>query len=345
MSTMRALVVATSWLGDLVMAGALTARLAEQGAEVTMLASRALAPLAERLHGVSGVLIHDLNRGSLELRERWRLGERLRRERFASAYVLPNTFKAALAPAFARIPRRVGWLGEQRRGVLNDWRRLDKLRYPRMVERFVALAEPAGSPLPEPLPTPALVVADDARSWRESLGVDPGRPLLVLAPGAAFGPAKRWPVAHFRSLADRALAAGWQVVLVGGPAEQPLARELMDGQAAGELLDTVGTLTLDRVVDLLAGADRVVANDSGLLHVAAALDRPTVALYGSSSPDFTPPLSAAATVLKLDLPCAPCFQRVCPFGHTRCLTELSPERVWSALTSPEPELPSSAAGG
>jgi heptosyltransferase-2 len=152
----------------------------------------------------------------------------------------------------------------------------------------------------------------------------------VFAPGAEFGPAKRWPARHFASLARQLAARGFQVWLLGSKKDAPVTAEIQElsGQAC---VDLAGRTTLDQAIDLMSFATRVVSNDSGLMHVAAALERPMVALFGSSSPDFTPPLSSQARVIYLKLSCSPCFKRDCPLGHTNCLVQIAPENVLTSL--------------
>ncbi|MEM9744687.1 MAG: lipopolysaccharide heptosyltransferase II [Pseudomonadota bacterium] len=363
MTADQSLVVAPAWVGDLVMAEALTARLADRGERVTMLVSRALAPLAERMPSVAAVVPHDFLSGELGLGKRRALAARLRREGavasaaapgtapFTRAYVLPNSWKSALVPWLARIPERRGWLGEQRFGLLTHRPRLDAERYPLMVERFVALAD---ATVAAQRITPPTLVHDPARAALLSaeleleLELERGEAVVAFAPGADYGPAKRWPVAHFAALAATLAAQGVAVWIFGGPADQPLGEQIRaealerlqasdGGSALGQdaarrrVVSLCGRTRFDEAVDLLATVDALVCNDTGLLHVGAALGRPVVAIYGSSSPAFTPPLTAQATTLSRSLPCSPCFARTCPLGHTRCLTELEPAAVLEAL--------------
>lgn len=328
----KVLVVAPAWVGDMVMTDALLQRLRQQqpDVEIHVLAPPSTAPLAERLPDVAGSRVLEVGHGELGLRRRRAMARTLRAEGFARAIVLPNTWKSALVPAWAGIPHRVGWHGEARFGLLNDRRRLDTRRYPLMVERFMALALPPGGLLERPHPVPRLRVdADNRARLRSALGIAaPGR-VLALCPGAEFGPAKRWPSGHYATVARHAAAAGWQVWLLGSPAERDTAAEIR--ALAPEAVDLTGRTRLIDAVDLLSAADTVVCNDSGLMHVACAVGAAVVALFGSTSPDFTPPLGARALVVHRELPCSPCFQRTCPLGHTRCLVDLEPARVIEAL--------------
>jgi heptosyltransferase-2 len=248
--------------------------------------------------------------GELNLAARRRLGRELQADSYEQAIVLPNSLKSALVPFFAGIPQRTGWRGEMRYGLLNDIRMLDKVALPFMVQRFVALGLGPGETLPERLPHPRLQVAQAAvQQSREEFALQPELPILALCPGAEFGTAKRWPPEYFAELAKQYLQLGWQVLLFGSANDRPLAQ----------------------AVDLLSLATAVVSNDSGLMHIAAALGRPLLAIYGATSPGFTPPLGTRASLQVSDIDCAPCFQRECPLGHHRCMRETLPVAVADKL--------------
>ena len=329
---MRALIIAPAWVGDMVMAHTLVQALQAQhrDAEIHLAAPPATAPLGGRMPGVHQVHVLDTAHGKLGWRKRRRLGLSLRRVGFEAAYVLPNSFKSALLPCWARIPRRIGWLGEARFGLLNDWRRLDPGRHRKMIERFMALAYPRGQCLPQPYPRPELRVdAANRDALVERFGLVTSGPVTVLCPGAEYGAAKRWPAEHFAALARERLQAGLGVWVIGSPADQERGAAI--AEAAPGTVNLAGRTRLTDAVDLLSLADVVVTNDSGLMHVACALSVRVVALYGSTSPDFTPPLDANAQVLSLGLDCQPCFQRDCPLGHLDCLRKLTPGTVTRAL--------------
>lgn len=333
---MRILIVAPAWVGDMVMAHTLVQRLDEiPGVELHVLAPPATAPLATRMREVRCVHELPVGRGELALGVRRAVGRRLMACRFDQAIVLPNSWKSALVPWFARVPRRTGWWGEFRVGLLNDGRRLPARRYPLMIERFLALATDADADLSQPYPRPCLRVdADRVPELLRALGLATSPRVLALCPGAEYGPSKRWPAAHFARVASHHAASGGQVWLFGSPADRAATQAIVDAVAPplrDSITDLAGHTRLLDAVDLLSLADRVVTNDSGLMHVAAALARPLIALYGSTSPEFTPPQSTSATVLREPLPCSPCFERTCRFGHTDCLNRLAPERVIAAL--------------
>ncbi len=301
----------------------------DPAAVIDVLAPPWVAPVLARMPEVDAILPSPFGHGELRLGERWRLGRSLAQRGYDQAFVLPNSLKSALIPLFAGIPRRTGYVGEMRWGLLNDARALDETALPLMVERFAALAGDRDTPLARPLPLPRLRVDEDARKAtlaRLALAADPAP--VALCPGAEYGPAKRWPARHFAELARRLAARGHAVWLLGSPRDQAVGESIAATSPARNLC---GRTTLEEAVDLIASARAVVTNDSGLMHVAAAVGKPLVALYGSSTPAFTPPLSARAHILSLGLACSPCFQRNCPLGHLDCLEKLAPERVLDAL--------------
>jgi heptosyltransferase-2 len=333
----RILVVAPSWVGDAILAEPLIALLREPYEDpiVDVLAPPWCAPVFGRMRGVRRLLETPFAHGRLGLLARRKLATELVPMQYTRAIVLPNSWKSALVPYLARIPRRTGYVGEFRYGLLNDARRLDAKGLPRLVDRFAALAAAPGALVPTP-PGPVLVpdVANRGAAMRAMrLRTDP--PVAVLCPGAEYGPAKRWPPTHFADLAARFVADGRQVWLVGSPNDKLAASSVL--QAAGEpgrrILDLTGRTDLGTAIDLMSLATVVVSNDSGLMHAAAAVGVPVVALFGSSSPVYTPPLSPIAHVAKIDIECSPCFKRECPLGHFKCMRELAPDVVYNLARS------------
>ncbi|MGH8609399.1 MAG: lipopolysaccharide heptosyltransferase II [Gammaproteobacteria bacterium] len=329
----QVLIVGPSWVGDTVMAQSLFRLLLKQHSDlaIDVLAPAWSLPLLARMPEVRSARESPWGPGALKLAGRYRFGQDLRAWGYTWSIVLPNSFKSALVPFWARIPRRTGYLGEGRWGVLNDVRRLDKTRLKMAVQRFVALGLPSGAPFPEIFPLPDLKV--DTRSVAcslEALGLKQPERLLALCPGAEFGPAKRWPPEYFAEIARRMRAQGWAVWVFGSARDAEPARRVCE-RAGGGFVNLAGRTTLGEAIDLLSLASAVVTNDSGLMHVACALNRPLVAVYGSSDPGFTPPLNRAARIEYLGLPCSPCFKPTCPLGHLDCLRTLEPERVMAAL--------------
>lgn len=328
----KALVVGPSWIGDTILAQPLFRLLHAAHPELMLdvMAPEWTLPLLKRMPEVRQAILNPFSHGELKLGARRRLGQELRSARYDQAIVLPNSFKSALLPYFARIPLRTGFRGEMRWGLLNDVRTLDEPTLPLMAQRYAALANVANEP-PAVLPDVQLDIDVAARAATLArLGLDMKRPVAALCPGAEYGPAKRWPPHHFAELGRQLAARGLAVWLIGSSRDQALGAEIAT-LSEGACRNLCGRTTLDEAIDLLASSVLVVSNDSGLMHVAAAVGKPVVALYGSSSPRFTPPLSAAAKIVRLDLPCSPCFKRACPLGHFNCMMQLTPDRVCAAI--------------
>ncbi len=315
----RILVVAPNWIGDVLMAQPLLARLHEKQPDlkIHVMAPQWVAAVVRRMPEVDEVIAAPFRHGALELRGRWKLGRALKRRGYDQAIVLPNTWKSALVPFFAGIPLRSGYAGEARYGLLNSIYPMSGIS---MRLHYARLAESPGIEAKQPLPATRLRVdAAEIAAVARHFGIESR--YAVLCPGAEYGPAKRWP--YFRQLAEKITLPA---VLLGAANDLESCRTIPGKNLAGKT-------TLDEAIALIAGAALVVSNDSGLMHVAAALGRPLVALFGSSSPEHTPPQSPAARVLWLRLECSPCFQRECPLGHFRCMNEMSVEMVLQEIQS------------
>lgn len=328
------LVVGPAWVGDMVMAQSLFKLLKANKSDVSIdvVAPAWTEPLLARMPEVDQAILMPLVSGELRLGLRWRMGKALRPKHYDSAIVLPSSFKSAIVPWVAGARRRSGFLGELRWGLLNDIRVLDKAHLPRTVDRFNALGLEPGAELPKFTPLPRLK-AHSAQLALDTLGLTmPQVPVLGLCPGAEYGPAKRWPPAYFAQVAEAYLDKGWQVWLFGSDKDKEVTQQI-NQLTNKRCLDLGGRTTLAEAIDLMALTSAVLSNDSGLMHVAAALDKPLVALYGSSDPGFTPPLSPKAKVVSLNLECSPCFQRECPLGHLNCLRELKPQQVLAAMAT------------
>ena len=325
----RSLVIAPQWIGDAVMSEPLLARLAARGEELAVAALPWVAPVYRAMPQVREVIELPFAHGRLDWAARRRIAATLR-GRFDAAYVLPNSLKAALIPWFAGIPRRVGYRGEGRYVLLNQ-RLPNPGGRPPMVAFYSALAGEAARGDERPrLAVEARVVNGAARD----AGVEPGR-YWAFAPGAEYGPAKCWPAGHYAELARRLHERdGLPVLLLGSAKEAALCRQI-EAAAPAACRVMAGETSLMDAMALIAGARGLVSNDSGLMHVAAAFGLPQVAVFGSTSPEHTPPLNTRARVLwlkdELKLACMPCFERECRFGHYRCLSEVAPQRVEAAL--------------
>lgn len=328
----RILVVGPSWVGDMVMAQSLfkTLKARQPDARIGVVAPAWSRPILERMEEVDEVAPLEVGHGEFGWATRRRLAAELR-GRFDRALVLPRSWKSALVPFLARIPRRTGFTGEQRYVLLNDRRRLDKSVLDQTVKRFVALGLPADEAAGGDfaLPRPELR-RDEANleRLRETLGLS-SRPAIAMMPGAEYGPAKQWPLTYFRQLAEALVAEGHEVRVMGGPKDAEAGDVIAKGLEGAHNL--CGRTRLGDAVDLLADCRQAVTNDSGLMHVAAAAGTRVQAIYGSSSPDYTPPLTDNAEIHYLALECSPCFERTCPLGHTNCLNHLPPERLLRAI--------------
>ena len=330
----KILIVGPSWLGDMVMAQALFRLLHSRGDQLDVLAPEWNFAVLERMPEINKAIPMPIDHGELKIAERIRIGKSLRNHHYDQAIVLPNSLKSAIIPWAAKIPVRTGWARECRFLLMNDVRKLDKVKYPLMVQRFVALGYGADDawdindyPLPKLEVNPQSV---KEKLEKHQLQVEPQQPVLALAAGAAFGDTKRWPASYYGEIANKKIDEGWQVWLFGSPKDKEVTAEIQQ-LTNGRCRDLAGQLKLDETVDLISQVTVIVSNDSGLLHVAAALQRPIVAIYGSTSPEFTPPLTKDIHVLQTNIECRPCFQRTCKFGHLKCLTEISTQSVMDAI--------------
>jgi heptosyltransferase-2 len=329
---MKTLLVAPSWVGDAVMSQPLLARLAAAGdGPIDVLAPGWVLPVYRRMAQVGDTIASPFGHGELSLQARWRLARKLASCGYDRAVVLPNSAKSALVPFFAGIPERVGFTGELRAGLINRRHGLDKQALPLMVERFAQLAQAPGETLRRPVEHPRLLSSPAQQdATLAAIGRTRPQPLAVLCPGAEYGPAKRWPVRHFAELARVLAGRGFAVWALGSPKDKEFGAAIAT-ESGGACTDLCGATNLEQAIDVMAMAEVAVCNDSGLMHVAAGVGRPLVALFGSSSPGFTPPLSDRAQVVSLNLGCSPCFKRSCPLGHLNCLNQLEPSRVLAAI--------------
>ncbi|WP_273974105.1 ADP-heptose--LPS heptosyltransferase RfaF [Serratia ureilytica] len=340
---MRILVIGPSWVGDMMMSQSLyrTLKAEYPSAEIDVMAPAWCRPLLARMPEVNQALAMPLGHGALGLGERHRLGRALRANRYDRAYVLPNSFKSALVPFFADIPQRTGWRGEMRYGLLNDVRVLDKAAFPLMVQRYVALAYDKGrvqraDDLPQPLLWPQLRVSDEEIAETTSaFNLTDSRPIVGFCPGAEFGPAKRWPHYHYAALAQRLIESSYQIALFGSAKDHEAGEQIraaLQDDARDFCLNLAGKTQLEQAVILIAACRAVVSNDSGLMHVAAALNKPLIALYGPSSPDFTPPLSDKARVIRLISGYHKVRKGDAEQGYHQSLIDIQPQQVLDALT-------------
>jgi heptosyltransferase-2 len=324
------LLVPYMWVGDFVRCHSVVTLLRQRfpDAPVDILATTLCASLADYMPGVRQAVVADLPRGRIALAQQLALAARLKREGYARALVMPRTWKSALAPFLAGIPERTGFFGEGRLLLLNDMR-FGEWKLPRTIDRCAALALPPDAELPPDWPLPELKVpADTIAVWQRSRGLSGGdRPVVALAPGSV-APARRWPASAYAELSRRLLADGCDVWVLGGLSEKRLAAEIVGDSKARDLTGA----DIGEAILALASANVAIANDSGLLHVAAALGTPSIGIYGPMTAALWAPLNPLAAAIEIngELPCRPCNQNVCPLGHHRCLRDISPETVFAA---------------
>jgi lipopolysaccharide heptosyltransferase II len=336
MPTEKILVMGPSWVGDMVMAHSLFQSLKQQNPkiQIDVAAPAWTLPLLDRMPEVTNKIALPFKHGQLALMERIKFGRKLRDKQYTQSISLVNSFKSAILPFAAGIKKRTGFLGEMRYGLLNDIRPLDKKALPKTVERFVALSVSKDQALP-PIPQPKLL-ADKMKAMRaiQDLNITlDTRKILGLCPGAEYGEAKRWPVKHYATVANAALSEGWLVLLFGSDKDIAVTQSI-NQMTQSKCIDLGGRTKLGDAIDIMSLCDRVISNDSGLMHVAAALDINLIAIYGSSDPHHTPPMHPKAVIEYLGLECSPCFKRVCPLegeAHLACLTKINPSQVISNL--------------
>jgi len=300
-------------------------------AHLAILAPKSTLPITELMPEIQERFLLEDGHKEFNFKRRWRLARQIRRQHFDVAYILPNTLKSAVIPFLAGIPKRIGWKGESRYVLLNDLRK-NVEALPLMVGRYVALAYPDGAfKAGDAFPYPKLTIPGHShKNGHPDAGRSSAGKKLVISPSAAYGPAKRWPSEYFAAVAKAKLDEGWKVQMIGAPSDQEVAEAILTVEPRIESF--VGKTSLVEMATLIAQSDQMLTNDSGPMHIGAAFEIPLVAIFGSSSPGFTPPLGEKVCVIeKNDLPCKPCFQRTCPFGHYNCLREITPQHVLKAL--------------
>jgi heptosyltransferase-2 len=327
------LLVPYMWIGDFVRCHTVVKLLKARAPErpVDLLTTTLCAPLVDYMPGVRAGIVCDLPRNRLSLSEHRALAQRLRAADYATALIMPRTWKSALAPYLAGIPERIGFLGEGRVILLNDIRYGEK-KLPRMIDRCAALAMPKDASPPKKLPAPELnVQRANAQAWRIRNGIeDDGKPVVAFAPGAV-GPSKRWPVAAYAEVARELATQGFKIWILGSPNESQLAGEIV--RAAGPAARDLTSPDLRNAILALKLAHAAVSNDSGLLHVAAAIGTPSIGIFGPTSPWHWAPLNPLAATIETasDLPCRPCHKPTCRLKHHRCMRDIPAAQVIDAL--------------
>lgn len=337
----RVLIIGPSWVGDMVMSQTLFKILKQNNpdCEIDVLAPAWSLPILARMPEVRKGIVMPINHGELQIGKRRQLGKQLQNQ-YDQAIVLPNSLKSVLVPFFAGINKRTGWRGEMRYGFLNDVRLLDKEKYPLMVERFAALAYPNETTLPQKLPRPQLATTPESlQNIQKKYGLNKlvsneQRKALVLCPGAEFGNAKQWPEEHYAAVANQKINEGWQVWLLGSRNDSKTTEKIFSSIEKSNqkfCINLASRTDLVETIDIIALADAVITNDSGLMHIAAAVNTPLVVIYGSTSPQFTPPLSDKVKIVQSNISCAPCFKRTCRYDHRKCLVDQLPANVINNL--------------
>ncbi|MFT6926335.1 MAG: heptosyltransferase-2 [Psychromonas sp.] len=340
---MKILIIGPSWVGDMVMSQSLYITLKNKHPEATIdvMAPAWCKPILDRMPEVNNAIEMPLTHGQFSFFKRRQLGKALREEQYDQAYILPNSAKSALIPFFANIPKRIGWKGESRYGLLNDIR-TNKKSFQYMVERYIALAFPkkemnnsASLGGLDNLAKPCLFIDINKQLQAiKKFNLNQNKPILGLCPGAEFGPSKRWPEEHYAEVANEMINQGYQVCLFGSAKDKIVTDKIKSLVAVTNqqaVYNLAGTTNLIEAVDLLAACQTVVSNDSGLMHVAAAVGCHVIGIYGSTSPKYTPPLASKVDIVSVDIECRPCFKRECPLGHLKCLKDLAPSRVLNKL--------------
>ncbi|WP_439328320.1 lipopolysaccharide heptosyltransferase II [Lonepinella sp. BR2357] len=342
---MNILIIAPSWVGDMMMSHSLYQTLKQQypDCQLDVLAPNWCKPLLARMPEVRHALTMPIGHGAFSLGERYKIGKALRNQ-YDMAIVLPNSLKSAFIPLFAKIPVRRGWKGESRYFFLNDLRS-NKNHYPMMVQRYVALGyEKGGVPTAQdlPIPTPYLTVDESAvqktkEIFTAQFALAENRPAIGFCPGAEFGPAKRWPHYHYAKLAEKLIELGYSIRLFGSNKDVDVGEQIrlsLPESLQRYCVNLAGQTELNQAVDLIADCTAMVTNDSGLMHIAAAVGRPLVAVYGPTSPEYTPPLSDKAVIIRLIKGGLIKIRKGADSseGYHQSLMDITPEMVMEKLT-------------
>jgi heptosyltransferase-2 len=329
------LIIAPNWIGDAVMTEPLISKLKEDHphSSIDVIATPWVASVMRAIPAVNKVIAVDLKHGALQWAERKSLALQLQQNHYSHAYVLPNSFKSALIPWMAKIPNRIGYRGELRWGLINQaLSNPSRSHRPPMSLHYFALSNAQSTSVPQPqlsLSSEALVsIKQKLQSLKEHTK------LFVICPGAEYGPAKQWPTEHYAELAKKLAQEDPHhlVLILGSKKESPLGEQISTlSTHTQQVINWCGETTLDEAIACISVATAVVSNDSGLMHIAAAFSRPQIAIFGSSDPRHTPPLSSLAKVHWLHLECSPCFKRTCPLGHLKCLVDINPTDVLNSI--------------
>ena len=338
------LIIAPNWIGDAVSTQPLLANLKVlyPDSKIDILASNWVAPVYRACSEVHEVIEAKFEHKKLQWNLRKEIAKEIEAKNYQACFVLPNSFKSALIPWLANIPFRIGYRGELRFGLINL--ALDnpsKVNRPPMVEHYLALSQllkdDESIPLDKFVPKLNLSGAAKQQVGQKLQDANINRDsIYAICPGAEYGPSKRWPTEYFAVLAQQLFKqnSNNQIILLGGKNDYSLAQEITSqSKLVSNIHNWCGNTSLDEAIALIGMSKAVVSNDSGLMHIAAALQTPQVAIFGSSDPTHTPPLSDRAKIMWLNMSCSPCHKRVCPLGHLRCLKDILPEQVLATLNT------------
>mgnify|MGYP003890122881 FL=1 len=325
----KILIIGPSWLGDMVIAQKLFKTIKDiyPNSKLHVASPTWTIPLVSRMPEVDQSISLPFSHGELNISKRYQIAKVLRSEGYAQAIVLTNSFKSALIPFFAGIPKRTGFLGEMRFALINDCIKKDSSLY-RTVDQFLALAPKSKS---TKVSLSTSLISKPTQGKRILAGkLSRFNKVLGIAPGAEYGESKRWPIEYFADVANEAIQNGWEVLSLGSTNDQDLGR-ILDRLTKNKVINLIGKTKLEEVIDVMSLCQSFLSNDSGLMHVAASLNIKQVAIFGSSDPKKTPPLSRHAKLAYLDLSCSPCFERICPLQHTNCLKNIKPSEIIKKL--------------
>mgnify|MGYP000558929741 CR=1 FL=1 len=333
----KILIIGPAWVGDMVMSQTLLKILVDkyQGQVIIdVIANSWASGFLSRMPEINQVIISTFKHGKLDLLSRIKLGLELKKNNYDQAFILPNSFKSAIVPFFAGIKLRTGFIGEMRYGLINNCYKLDKSKLPLMVDRFCALAN--NGQKPRHIPKPLLNVnTANQNQLIYKFNLNPNQAIVGFCPAAEYGPAKRWPTEYFAELADKLHEHNYQILILGSNKDILIAEEILAKikTVTTKVTNVCGKTSLSDAVDLLNLTKYVVTNDSGLMHIASAVNTQVIVVYGSSSPQFTPPLTNKAKIIQIKLECSPCFERTCKFGHYNCLKLITPNMVLKSIQS------------
>ncbi len=328
---MKILIISPNWIGDLIVANSLFKLIKQKNYHLSVAAPNYCRPLLERMHEVDEIFESPVTHNKLNLKKIYQFSQQLKQHKFDQAVVLPNSLKSSLVPFLANIPKRTGYLGEFRYLLLNNIKKITSHNYKNLKSQCLFLFNNNDLEISQ-APNPSLIInKKNIDNLIKKLNINLNKKILILAPGAAFGDAKQWPAEYFAKISREKYKDNWQVIILGSAKDKEIANQI-NNLVNNICLNLCGITNIKDAIDIISISNYVISNDSGLMHIAAALDKNLIAIYGSSTPNFTPPLSNKAIILEdKDLDCRPCFKRTCPYGHKNCMYNITPDKVKSLI--------------